>query len=71
MDYKNVEGRLRGVSLGAFPPPKYATVIVHGQMKPRDKDCGMRRIQRGHVHTLMVATSFIEVGVNVPNAAVM
>ncbi len=69
MDYKNVEDGYESI-VRAFPPPKYATVIVHGQMKPQDKDYGMNVFKRGHAH-IMVATSVIEVGVNVPNATVM
>jgi ATP-dependent DNA helicase RecG len=44
--------------------------IVHGKMKPKDKDFEMQRFVRGETQ-LMVATTVIEVGVNVPNASVM
>ncbi len=54
----------------AFPPPEYVTVVVHGQMKPEDKDFSMNLFVQGKAH-IMVATTVIEVGVNVPNATVM
>ncbi len=54
----------------AFPPPEYVTVVVHGQMKPEDKDYSMGLFVQGKAH-IMVATTVIEVGVNVPNATVM
>lgn len=54
----------------AFPPPEYVTVVVHGQMKPEDKDYSMNLFIRGKAQ-IMVATTVIEVGVNVPNATVM
>lgn len=54
----------------AFPPPEYVTVVVHGQMKPEDKDISMSLFVKGKAH-IMVATTVIEVGVNVPNATVM
>jgi len=54
----------------AFPPPEYVTVVVHGQMKPEDKDFSMSLFVKGKAH-IMVATTVIEVGVNVPNATVM
>ncbi|MDE6183123.1 MAG: ATP-dependent DNA helicase RecG, partial [Rikenellaceae bacterium] len=69
MDYSNVEqGYERIVS--AFPPPDYTTVIVHGKMKQSDKDYGMSVFKDGQAD-IMIATSVIEVGVNVPNASVM
>ena len=53
-----------------FPAPKYQISIVHGKMKPADKDFEMQRFVRGETQ-IMVATTVIEVGVNVPNASVM
>ncbi|MEY3417042.1 MAG: ATP-dependent helicase RecG [Bacteroidota bacterium] len=50
--------------------PEYLISIVHGKMKPKDKDFEMQRFVRGETQ-LMVATTVIEVGVNVPNASVM
>ena len=54
----------------AFPPPHYVTVVVHGQMSADDKDFGMNQFASGRAH-IMVATTVIEVGVNVPNATLM
>lgn len=53
-----------------FPKPKYQISIVHGQMKPADKDYEMNRFVKGETQ-IMVATTVIEVGVNVPNANIM
>src|SRR5690606_30960165 len=53
-----------------FPKPKYQISIVHGKMKSADKDFEMQRFVNGETH-IMVATTVIEVGVNVPNASVM
>ena len=53
-----------------FPLPDYAVSIVHGKMKTADKDFEMQRFIRGETQ-LMVATTVIEVGVDVPNASVM
>lgn len=56
--------------LDFFPPPKYKISVVHGRMKPADKEMEMKRFAEGKTH-IMVATTVIEVGVNVPNASVM
>lgn len=69
MDYKNVQDGYESI-VRAFPPPTYVTTIVHGQMKPADKEYGMQLFKSGKAN-IMVATSVIEVGVNVPNASVM
>ncbi|MBE7176207.1 MAG: ATP-dependent DNA helicase RecG [Mucilaginibacter polytrichastri] len=53
-----------------FPLPEYRLSIVHGQMPAKDKDAEMQRFIKGETH-IMVATTVIEVGVNVPNASVM
>ena len=53
-----------------FPPPQYQTAIVHGRMKPEDKAWEMDRFAKGEAQ-ILVATTVIEVGVNVPNASVM
>ena len=53
-----------------FPLPKYQISIVHGQMKPVDKDYEMNRFKEGTTN-IMVSTTVIEVGVDVPNATVM
>lgn len=54
----------------AFPKPDYQIGIVHGRMKPTDKDFEMQRFQRNETQ-ILVATTVIEVGVNVPNATIM
>jgi ATP-dependent DNA helicase RecG len=53
-----------------FPTPQYQVSIVHGRMKAEDKDFEMQRFKQGETQ-IMVATTVIEVGVNVPNASVM
>jgi len=54
----------------AFPMPEFHVSIVHGKMKPEDKNFEMERFVNG-ITQIMVATTVIEVGVNVPNASVM
>lgn len=53
-----------------FPIPKYYISIVHGQLKPGEKESEMKRFVERKTH-IMVATTVIEVGVDVPNASVM
>lgn len=53
-----------------FPRPKYQISMVHGKMKPEEKEYEMQRFIKGETQ-IMVATTVIEVGVNVPNASVM
>ncbi len=53
-----------------FPRPDYQVSIVHGQLTPEEKTFEMDRFKRGLTH-IMVATTVIEVGVDVPNATVM
>ena len=53
-----------------FPKPDFQISVVHGRMKPKDKDFEMQRFVNGKTH-IMVATTVIEVGVNVPNASIM
>jgi len=53
-----------------FPLPQYAVSIVHGQMKPADKDFEMHRFVMGNTQ-IMVSTTVIEVGIDVSNASVM
>ncbi len=69
MDYKNLMDGYESISR-AFPLPHFRVSIVHGQMKPADKNFEMQRFVKGETH-IMVATTVIEVGVNVPNASVM
>lgn len=54
----------------AFPKPQYQISIVHGRMKQEEKDFEMNRFLQKQTQ-IMVATTVIEVGVNVPNASVM
>ncbi len=54
----------------AFPTPEYHVSIVHGKMKAEAKNFEMERFVKGETQ-IMVATTVIEVGVNVPNASVM
>lgn len=53
-----------------FPLPEYAVSMVHGQMKTKEKDFEMARFVKRETQ-IMVATTVIEVGVDVPNASVM
>lgn len=69
MDYKDLMDGYESV-VREFPIPDYQVSIVHGKMKPADKDYEMDRFVKGETQ-LMVATTVIEVGVNVPNASVM
>ncbi|MFA5557258.1 MAG: ATP-dependent DNA helicase RecG [Flavobacteriaceae bacterium] len=69
MDYKDLMDGYEALSRD-FPLPKYSISVVHGQMKPEDKDFEMKRFAEGKTN-IMVATTVIEVGVNVPNASVM
>ena len=69
LDLKNlIEGFKHIVT--EFPPPAYAVSMVHGQMKQQEKDAEMKRFLE-HQTQIMVATTVIEVGVDVPNASVM
>ena len=69
MDYKDLTDGYEAVSRD-FPLPDYVTAICHGKMKPADKEESMRQFKEGVAH-ILVATSVIEVGVDVPNATVM
>ncbi len=69
MDYKDLEDGYESISRD-FPLPTYNTTICHGKMKPLDKEESMRQFKSGEAQ-IMVATSVIEVGVDVPNASVM
>ncbi|GLB52421.1 ATP-dependent DNA helicase RecG [Neptunitalea chrysea] len=69
LDYKDLMDGYESIARD-FPSPKYQISIVHGQMKPADKDYEMERFVKGETQ-IMVATTVIEVGVNVPNASVM
>ncbi len=69
LDYKDLMDGYEAITR-AFPLPNFQVSIVHGQMKPDDKDREMERFVKGQTQ-IMVATTVIEVGVNVPNASVM
>lgn len=69
LDYKNLMDGYEAVTR-RFPLPKYRVSIVHGQMKAEDKEYEMQQFAKGNTQ-IMVATTVIEVGVNVPNASVM
>ncbi len=69
MDYKDLEDGYEAISRD-FPLPEYVTTVCHGRMKPEDKEESMRQFKSGEAN-IMVATSVIEVGVDVPNATVM
>lgn len=69
MDLQNLMSGYEALSRD-FPSPQYHISIVHGKMKAADKDFEMQRFVRGETQ-IMVATTVIEVGVNVPNASVM
>jgi ATP-dependent DNA helicase RecG len=69
MDYKNLVDGYESICR-EFPEPNYQVSILHGRMKPKEKEFEMNRFLRGETN-IMVATTVIEVGVNVPNASVM
>ena len=69
LDYKDLMDGYESIARD-FPLPDYQISIVHGKMKPADKEYEMQRFIKGETQ-IMVATTVIEVGVNVPNASVM
>jgi ATP-dependent DNA helicase RecG len=69
MDYKDLEDGWDTISR-AFPAPKYCISIVHGKMTPANKEISMKLFKDGHAH-ILIATTVIEVGVDIPNATVM
>ena len=69
LDYKDLEDGLESMAR-AFPPPQYCISVVHGRMKARDKEISMDQFRRGQAQ-IMVATTVIEVGLDIPNASVM
>ncbi len=69
MDYKDLIEGYESM-LRAFPRPQYQVSVVHGRMTAKDKDFEMQRFQKNQTN-IMVATTVIEVGVNIPNASVM
>jgi ATP-dependent DNA helicase RecG len=69
LDYKDLQDGYDSLSR-RFPRPQFQISIVHGRIKNEDRDFEMDLFQRGSTH-IMVATTVIEVGVNIPNASVM
>ena len=69
LDLQNLEEGYHSLSR-EFPIPKYQISIVHGRMKAKDKEFEMQRFVKNETQ-IMIATTVIEVGVNVPNASVM
>jgi ATP-dependent DNA helicase RecG len=69
LDFKSLSDGFEAISR-AFPLPEYQVSIVHGKLKPEVKEYEMKRFVDG-ITNIMVATTVIEVGVNVPNATVM
>ena len=69
LDFKDLMDGYESLSR-SFPIPKYQISIVHGKMKADDKAYEMKRFAEGKTQ-IMVATTVIEVGVNIPNASVM
>ena len=69
LDYKNLIEGFDSI-VREFPLPDFQVSVVHGQMKAEDKEYEMKRFVEGKTD-ILVATTVIEVGVNVPNASVM
>lgn len=69
LDYKNLEEGYAHI-IEAFPAPQYVTAVVHGQQKNENKAYDMELFAKGKAN-ILVSTSVIEVGVDVPNASVM
>ena len=69
LDYKNLELGYEEI-VKAFPMPQYKVAIVHGQQTPQEKNFNMDAFVAGRAN-ILVSTTVIEVGVDVPNASVM
>ena len=69
LDFKDLMDGYESI-VREFPVPEYQVSIVHGKMKPADKEFEMNRFLNQETQ-IMVATTVIEVGVNIPNASVM
>ena len=69
LDFKDLMDGYESITR-EFPKPNYQISIVHGKMKSEDKDFEMNRFIKGETQ-IMVATTVIEVGVNIANASVM
>ncbi len=69
LEYKNLNDGFELLS-NFFKRPKYQVEIIHGRMKAHEKEMIMTRFKKGEIH-ILVSTTVIEVGINVPNATVM
>lgn len=69
LDLLNLDEGYQGLRK-VFPPPEYQISVVHGRMKSEDKEHEMQRFVKGQTQ-IMIATTVIEVGVDVPNATMM
>lgn len=69
LDLKDLQMGFDGM-VQLFPPPDYNVICVHGKLKPKEKEIAMNTFKEGEAHILM-ATTVIEVGVDVPNATIM
>jgi ATP-dependent DNA helicase RecG len=69
MDYKDLEDGWDTISR-IFQPPEYCISIVHGRMPAATKEASMKLFKNGQAH-ILIATTVIEVGVDIPNATVM
>jgi ATP-dependent DNA helicase RecG len=69
LDYENLMQGYENIK-GYFPEPRYWISMVHGRQPADQKELNMKRFVGGDTH-IMVSTTVIEVGVNVPNASVM
>lgn len=69
LDYQNLMEGFEQVS-SYFPAPDYTITMLHGKMKPQEREEAMRYFASGKAQ-IMVATTVIEVGVNIPNASIM
>ena len=68
MDLKNATNMARHLQQDIFP--EYRVGLIHGRMSPEEKECVMRQFQNGAIH-ILVATTVIEVGIDIPNASLM
>lgn len=69
LDFENLMSGYEVVQ-SYFPPPKYVVGMVHGKMKPKDKEAEMNLFIQNKSH-IIVSTTVIEVGVDIPNASIM
>ncbi len=69
LDYRNLLEGYEHIRQ-RFPAPTYEVGMLHGRMRPAEKDAVMERFARGEIH-ILVSTTVIEVGVDVPNATIM